>query len=110
MKILNWNISWSNSILPKIEYLENKVRGESFVMILQEVKPYFFDVIKEGFLNIANVEYSLTYRAPGKYDNDSRKLGIVILTSKDIEIKKADLTVKPALILYSIYNREQPNM
>jgi len=86
MKIINWNISWSNKVDSKVTYLRKLVDGDSFVIILQEVKQYAFEILKQSMEDIANIEYSLEYRRPGKYDTDSRKLGVAILASKDIKI------------------------
>lgn len=91
MKILNWNISWANDVTPKIEYLKNQIFGETFVVILQEVKPHVYNALQEHLSEIAQVEYSLSYRIPGKYDTDSRKLGVAILTSADIVVKNANV-------------------
>ena len=88
MKILNWNISWAKDIMPKIECLRNQILGESFIVILQEVKPNAYNAIKEKLSDIARIEYSLSYRVPSRYDTDSRKLGVAILVSKDIVIEK----------------------
>ena len=84
MKIINWNISWQNPIDKKIAYLKSLLSEDSFIIILQEVKLHSFNVLKQAFNSIANIEYSLDFRIPGKYDTDSRKLGIAILFSKDI--------------------------
>ena len=89
MKIINWNISWMNDIIPKIEYLKKLLLGNTFVAILQEVKPHVFGVLKEHLSSVAHLEYSLFHRIPGKYDTDSRKLGVVILISKDIDLVDA---------------------
>jgi len=86
MKIINWNISWSNAVDNKISYLKELVAEASFVIILQEVKMNSYEALKKAFADVAKIEYSLEYRAPGKYDTDSRKLGVAILVSKDIEI------------------------
>lgn len=45
-----------------------------------------YEALNKAFADVAKIEYSLEYRAPGKYDTDSRKLGVAILVSKDIEI------------------------
>jgi len=98
MKIINWNISWMNKPLSKIEYLKNCVWGETFIIILQEVKKDAYEVLKREFSEIASLEYSLDYRTPGKYDTDSRKLGIAIIVSKDIKVLSAkvlDRTIMP---------------
>lgn len=89
MKIINWNISWMNDIFPKIEYLKQQILGEAFIVILQEVKPSSYDALKANLADVANIEYSLSYRLPGKFDTDSRKLGVAILVSKNIKIKSA---------------------
>ena len=109
MKIINWNISWANHITPKIEYLKNHLSGETVIAILQEVKPNAYTALKENLSDIAHIEYSLSYRVPGKFDTDSRKLGIVILTSTDITIQSAgvlDRTLMPdrTLILDVLWN------
>ena len=91
MNILNWNISWAKDIMPKIEYLRNQILGESFIVILQEVKPHAYNTIRECLSDIAQMEYSLLYRIPSRYDTDSRKLGVAILTSKDIAIERAEV-------------------
>ena len=90
MKIINWNISWLKGIESKASYLLNLVNSGLFIIILQEVKENSYQYLKEAFSDIANIEYSLNYRIPGKYDNDSRKLGVAIIVSKDIQILSAD--------------------
>lgn len=72
MKIINWNISWSNAVDNKISYLKELVAEASFVIILQEVKMNSYEALKKAFADVAKIEYSLEYRAPGKYDTDSR--------------------------------------
>ena len=110
MKIINWNISWANDIIPKINYLKEQISGdESFIVILQEVKQYAYNAVKEYFSDIAHIEYSLFYRVPGKYDTDSRKLGILILLSKDFLLtstKVIDRTPMPerTLLIDVLFN------
>ena len=89
MRIINWNISWNNKTDGKVSYLRKLVKGESFIIILQEVKMHAYEQLKQSMGDIANIEFSLDYRIPGKYDTDSRKLGVAILVSKDIAITKA---------------------
>lgn len=86
MKILDWNISYSNPPEAKVALLKKIVAEDSFIAVLQEVTPAQFEVIKESFKNIC---YSLDYRKPGKYDSKQRQLGVAILCSNDITIKKA---------------------
>lgn len=91
MKIINWNISWSNKIDSKVTYLRNLIAEDSFIVILQEVKQHAYEFLKDSLNDIANIEYSLNYRVPGKYDTDSRKLGIAILVSKDFIVTNAQV-------------------
>ncbi len=97
MIVLNWNISWMNSVTTKIDYLNSLVSNETFIVILQEVSPAAYESLRKSFADISNIEYSLSYRAPGKYDTNSRKLGIAILTSKDISVQRA-YTIERALL------------
>lgn len=89
MRIINWNISWSNKTETKVAYLRSLIEGRSFVVILQEVKMLAYEALKQSLSDIANIEYSLDYRIPGKFDTDSRKLGVAILVSKDLKITHA---------------------
>ena len=91
MIIINWNISYMNSIKNKIDYLKQKIENKTFFIILQEVKQNDYEEILGVFSNIASVEYSLNYRKPSKFDTTSRKLGIAIIVSKDIEIINAQV-------------------
>lgn len=91
MKIINWNISWNNKTDNKVTYLRNLIENDSFIVILQEVKQHAYEFLKDSLNDIANIEYSLNYRVPGKYDTDSRKLGVAILISKDFRITNAQV-------------------
>ena len=91
MRIVNWNISWSNKTDNKVAYLRSLIEGKTFIVILQEVKMFAFEVLKRSLGDIANIEYSLHYRTPGKFDTDSRKLGVAILISKDLKITNAQV-------------------
>ena len=85
MKITDWNISYIGNNNKKIEYLKKIVRNESAIIILQEVKPSAFELLKKEF-NEYNLRYSLDYRRSSKYDTKARELGIVIITSSDLKI------------------------
>lgn len=109
MRIIDWNLSWLKNSDKKIDYLLKHTNNHSFVVILQEVTQSTYEALCESFSTIANIEYSLNYRVPGKYDTSSRKLGIAILTSKDIKISNAqvlDRTIMPdrTLMIDAIYN------
>ncbi len=88
MKVIDWNISYMGIVDKKIEYLMRIINNESTIIILQEVTENTYKFLKDIFKNY-NIEYSLNYRVPSKYDTKSRKLGIVIMTSKDIKIINA---------------------
>lgn len=88
MKIIDWNISYSNAPEPKIALLQEVIGDDSFIAILQEVTPSQYEVIKDEF---PNIRYSLDYRKPGKFDSKQRQLGVAILCSEDIEFKNADV-------------------
>lgn len=88
MKIIDWNISYSGAPGPKVNLLKETVGDENFIIILQEVTPAQYEVIKESFGIIC---YSLDYRKPGKYDTKQRELGVAIACSDDIVIKSADV-------------------
>lgn len=87
MKIIDWNISYSNAAQPKIDFLKSVVGKDSFIAILQEVTPLQAEVIKKQF---ENVRYSLDYRKPGKFDTKQRQLGVAIICSDDMNIISAD--------------------
>lgn len=109
MRIIDWNLSWGKSVGPKIDYLLKNVCGHSFIIILQEVTQDAYDVLCGAFSKIADMQYSLKYRVPGKYDTRSRKLGVAILVSKDIKISNArvlDRAIMPdrTLMVDALYN------
>lgn len=90
MKVINWNICClKGKIEQKLDFLKNLVLGDSFIVVMQEVKTTDLEFVRTAFIDHAQVEYSLEYRKPGKYDTDSRKLGVAILVSNDISIQKA---------------------
>ena len=97
MIIIDWNIAYLNSPEPKLEFLEEKIDKQPYIIILQEVIPSAFEAIKKHFEKTAQVEYSLNYRVPGKYDNRSRKLGIVIIMSQDFHIESAGVLERALL-------------
>jgi len=85
MKIITWNISYFTKFEPKLKLLKSKVLNDSFIIILQEVKrSVYLDLLNE--FNNQNISYSLNIRKPGKFDTGSRKLGIVIIYSKEFKL------------------------
>ena len=92
MKVINWNICcMKGSVESKVQFLKSLVAGDSFIVIMQEVKPKAFVLIKSAFEELGSIEYSLDYRQPGKFDTDSRRLGVAVLVSKDIVVKSAQV-------------------
>lgn len=91
MKILNWNISYSCNIEKICNEIENNILNSSFIITLQEVIPSSYEYIRDRFCGVANFFYSLNNRKPGKFDTKSRKLGVLLITSKDIDIVEADV-------------------
>lgn len=88
MKIINWNISYAGNSNKKFEYLKEIINNDTTIVILQEVTKNAYEVLKD-FFDDYNIEYSLNYRNPSKFDTKSRGLGIVVMTTKNIEIINA---------------------
>lgn len=88
MKFIDWNISYAGNTERKINYLQNLLADNTCV-ILQEVKPHAYEYIKTTLGERFNLFYSLYYRKPSKFDSDARKLGVLVLISKDIEVLNA---------------------
>jgi hypothetical protein len=86
MKIFNWNISYSCNIEKICNEIENNILNSSFIITLQEVTASSYEYIRERFCSIANFFYSLNNRTPGKFDTKSRKLGVLLILSKDIDV------------------------
>ena len=103
MLIANWNISYLHNTESKVQYLKEKIRNQSYIIILQEVIPSAFETIHYSFENEAQVEYSLKYRVPGKYDNRSRKLGVAIILSRDFQIVSANVLERALLPDRTLY-------
>ena len=85
LRYINWNISYAGDTEKKIDYLNQFILDETCV-ILQEVKPHAYEYIKNALSDKFDLFYSLNYRKPSKFDSDARKLGVLIMVSKDIDI------------------------
>lgn len=94
MKILNWNISYSCNIEKICKEIENNTLNSSFIITLQEVIPSSYEYIRDRFCDSANFFYSLDNRKPGKFDTKSRELGVLLITSKDVDIVEADVSYR----------------
>ena len=88
MKIIDWNISYAGDTERKINFLQKHIDENTCVM-LQEVKPHAYEYIKTALGDKYEMFYSLEYRKPSKFDSDARKLGVLVLVSKGIEIVEA---------------------
>lgn len=88
MRIIDWNISYAGDTERKIEYLKEHLT-EATCVILQEVKPHAYEYIKATLADQYEMFYSLEYRKPSKFDSDARRLGVLVLVSKGIEIVEA---------------------
>lgn len=85
LRIIDWNISYAGDTEGKVKYLQEYISLDTCVM-LQEVKPHAFEYIKTALGEQFKMLYSLDYRKPSKFDSDARKLGVLVLVSKDIEV------------------------
>ena len=83
--VIDWNISYDGDIRRKVEYLQTCFDENTFAM-LQEVKPHAYDYIASVLSDNYKLLYSLDYRKPSKFDSDARKLGVLIILPKEIEI------------------------
>ena len=92
MVILNWNISYGCDI-EKIyrELCKNIMTDDLFIITLQEVTENSYNYLKNKFKDVATLNFSLDYRIPGRYDTRSRKLGVMIITSKKIKIIESNV-------------------
>ncbi len=85
LKIIDWNVSYMNDWEKKIEFLFSKLNSD-FCVILQEVGPWVAQCIREGYSNEKSFVYSLDYRRPGRYDSGARRLGVMLIFSKSVEV------------------------
>ncbi len=90
MRVIDWNISYAGNTEEKIKYLQTYLTDDCCV-ILQEVKPHAYEYIKNLLGNQYNIFYSLNYRKPSKFDSDARKLGVLVLVNKSIEIESVGI-------------------
>lgn len=102
MRIIDWNISYAGNTEIKINYLQTHI-GENTCIMLQEVKPHAYEYIKAILSDRYDLFYSLEYRKPGKFDSDARKLGVLVLVSKGIEIVEAGVIERSPLPDRTVY-------
>ena len=112
MNIIEWNIGYGAN--PEIIFKElEKYMNDTFIFMILEVVPQAYEKFTNMFAGKATLEYSLDYRKPGKYDGKNRKLGVMIATSKDINVKDAgvfDRTLYPDRTLYECIEVDGRNL
>ena len=92
MLILNWNISYGCKIEKIFNEITNIIKSQkTFIITLQEVTQKSFEFLKNKLQEKSYIYYSLNYRQPGKYDTNSRKLGVAIIISKNFEVLDANV-------------------
>ena len=102
IQVVNWNISYMGNHESKLDFLFSVLRN-NYCVLLQEVKPHVCEYIKSKFQD-NTVIYSLDYRPPSKFDSDARKLGVMIILSKNISVKESGVierNVFPDRTLYA---------
>lgn len=85
LQIIDWNISYMNDWEKKMEFLFSKLNND-YCVILQEVGPYVAQCIREKYAEENSFVYSLDYRKLSKYDSGARRLGVMLIFSKSIEV------------------------
>ena len=90
IQVVNWNISYMGNHESKLDFLFSLLHG-NYCVLLQEVKPHVYEYIKSKYQD-NTIIYSLNYRTPSKFDSDARKLGVMIILSKNFLVKECVLT------------------
>lgn len=90
MRLLSWNISYQHHVIPKIEFIQKHLKKDT-VIVLMEVLEKDYLIIKETFEGSFHISYSLDLRKPSEFDTRSRKLGVVILVSKEYQMDEFDI-------------------
>lgn len=85
LQIIDWNISYMGDWEKKMDFLFSKVYND-YCIILQEVGPWVAQCIKEKYSKEKSFVYSLDFRRPSKYDSGARRLGVMLVFSKSIEV------------------------
>ena len=88
LQIIDWNFRYMGERDKKLDFLFSIAKGE-YCILLQEVEPYVYEKIVERYGTEHSFVYSLNYRKPGKFDSNARRLGVLIICSKNIKILDA---------------------
>ena len=91
MIFLDWNMGWGASIDRAIQGINNIIGKNDFVITLQEIGEVKSRALFDAFGTDCNISYSMNYRTRGKREPRNRDLGIMIITSKDIEIVDSEV-------------------
>lgn len=113
MRYIDWNIKCTSDISKIIEMLSSKMTSSECIVALQEVMPASAQRLIEEFEDRFHIEYSLKYREPGEFDTNNRKLGVMLMISKDIKVIDSGLcerNVFPERTLYTIINYKGENL
>lgn len=86
MRYIDWNIKCYCDIEKIVALLSEKGDAEQCIIALQEVMPERADYIMHQLGDKYSISYSMDYRKSGEFDTDNRRLGVMILVSKDMEI------------------------
>ncbi len=106
MRFVDWNISYMGDHEKKFEFLFSHLQG-TYCVLLQEVKPYVYEYVKQTYGNTNQILYSLDFRSPGKFDSNARKLGVMIILSPDITLEECGVIERnlfPDRTLYATLN------
>lgn len=87
MKYLDWNIKCYCNIDSIVDLIVSKADKHQCIIALQEVMPKNVTKIIERMSEDFYIVYSLDYRpADDEFDTDNRRLGVMLLISKDYEV------------------------
>ena len=91
MIYIDWNIKCYCDIKQIVSFLSEQADKIQCIIALQEVMPERADYIMQQLGDNYSISYSVDYRKPGAFDTDNRKLGVMILVSKDMEIMDSNV-------------------
>ena len=95
MKVIHWNISWGSHKEKILEHIMEVIDCTGTIVCLQEVLPSVESFIRTELCAVGyKFIYSLDYRVPGKYDSRTRKLGVLIIISPDIELEEGGVLMR----------------
>lgn len=106
MKVLDWNIKCYCDANKIADYLLEKTTDTECIITLQEVMPDRASILRERLGDRLHIAFSLDYRLPDEeFDTDNRRLGIMILVSKDMTIVEEGIFTRclfPERTLYAV--------